>query len=157
MVEIKTEERIHPLGEVRIPPGKDQIEIAPFGSKEEQPAAGGPETGAREELGVSPEAQAAMLQANAFVIKTCVEALGNTAYQLTKVEAAKCDDISDPLAAVWAPFLPQMPPITQALVVTISLVGPKVGMVVLELRARKKPRVEVKENVPATGLPQTQN
>ncbi len=88
-------------------------------------------------LSAEEEVSAATLQANQWIIKTCVIAIGNAAYQWTKVEAAKCDDIADPLGQIWAPFIPMLPPITQALLVTITLIAPKVVIVMKETKERK--------------------
>ncbi len=106
-----------------------RIEETATDSKEEQAADGEQK---------QQTASAAELAANAWVIATCVKALGNAAYVATRIEAAKCDDIAEPLGETWAPFLPLMSPITQALVVTVSLVAPKAALVIAELRRRKE-------------------
>uniref|UniRef100_A0A6H2A1M6 Uncharacterized protein n=1 Tax=viral metagenome TaxID=1070528 RepID=A0A6H2A1M6_9ZZZZ len=101
-----------------------------------------------EEAAPSPAVSEATLQANKWIISTCVKALGNTAYAFTQVEEAKCDDIADPLGEVWAPFLPMLPPITQAIIVTITLVGPKIGIVIYKMRKKR----ETPEVPPVPGL-----
>jgi len=124
-------DRTHSLDETKVtaggfkpPPYKvseEKFKPPPYGEAKEE---------------VTPEVSEAELQANAWVIKTCVEAIGNTAYHITQVEAAKCEDISEPLGVVWAPLMPQLSPVTRAMVVTVSLVAPKVGIVIMEMRKK---------------------
>ena len=134
MTEFQPIERTQPLDETRIAPPEKGFKPPPYKPAEEKFKP--PPYREREEE-VSPEVSEAELQANTWVIKTCVEALGNTAYHITQVEAARCEDISEPLGVVWAPLMPSLSPITRALVVTVSLIAPKVGIVIMEMRKQK--------------------
>ena len=83
---------------------------------------------------VSPE----ILAANKWIIATCVKTIGNTAYKFTGVEEAKfTDDETESLSNAWAPFLPKLPPITQAIIVTLVICLPKAGIVYSEIRRKR--------------------
>ena len=83
---------------------------------------------------VSPE----ILAANKWIIATCVKTIGNTAYKFTNVEEAKfTDDETESLSNAWAPFLPKLPPITQAIVITLVICLPKAGIVYSEMRRKR--------------------
>ena len=69
--------------------------------------------------------------ANTFIIKLCIEAIGQIAYNITKVPEAKTDDISSQIAEIWADLIPsQLSPTTAALMATLMLVSPKVAAVI---------------------------
>lgn len=83
------------------------------------------------------ELSVVQVAASAMVVKAAIIALGQILFAITKVEEAKCDDIADQLAEIWAPFMPETSPMTAAILTTMAIVAPKVGIVAKEYRTNK--------------------
>lgn len=75
--------------------------------------------------------------ANLFVLKLCIEAIGEIAFKITKVPDAKMDDISAKIADIWCGLIPvKLSPTTEALMATLALISPKVFTVMKAKKTR---------------------
>jgi hypothetical protein len=85
----------------------------------------------------SPVSLETQIMADKMLIKTAVDSIGNVVYSITKIDAAKMDDISDQLADMWAGHIPELSPNTALLLATLFVVSPKVAAIVSGLKDKK--------------------
>jgi len=89
------------------------------------------------------------LEGRIWALSTSFAAIGHVAYNLTGVKEALLDykdpgapadqeTEADTLARAWAPLLPSMSPATQAIMVTVMILLPKVLLVTSEMKKRKR-------------------
>lgn len=114
----------------------DNIEPVNIEPMPDDPA-GGADSPDAEDNQAPPVSLDTQLMADKMLIKAAVDTIGNVLYSITKVDAAKMDDISDQLADMWAGHIPELSPNTALLLATLFVVSPKVAAIVSGLKEKK--------------------
>jgi len=111
------------------------VNIEPMADDPDGVGADNPDAEGNQEPSVSFDTQ---IMADKMLIKTAIETIGNIIYSITKVDAARMNDISDQLADMWAGHIPELSPNTALLLATLFVVSPKVAAIVSGIKQSKQ-------------------